>query len=114
GICLIACARSDKYTSCPEIRIVFRAQLRQIHPVAIATWEYQNYENYLAICYSPGLASTSSGGIFLLSLMTNYGKFLTLQTATHKTHTKIHNCHVLIDTPRHKGDFFSPVLIVFC
>ncbi|EOU7601766.1 hypothetical protein ACODHP_005525, partial [Escherichia coli] len=36
----------------------------------------------------------------------NCGKFLTLQTATHKTHTKIHNCHVFIDTPCHMGDFF--------
>ncbi|WP_213046383.1 hypothetical protein, partial [Escherichia coli] len=60
------------------------------------------------------LASTSSGGgIFLLPLMTNYGKFLTLQTATHKTH-KTHNCHVLIDTPLPYRGIFSPVLIVFC
>lgn len=43
----------------------------------------------------------------------NYGKFLTLQTATHKTH-KTHNCHVLIDTPLPYRGIFSPVLIVFC
>ncbi|EOO7134706.1 hypothetical protein L3W35_RS28800, partial [Escherichia coli] len=52
------------------------------------------------------LASTSHGGFFLLSLMTNYGKFLTLQTATHKTHTKLTIAMSSLTPPCHIGGFF--------
>ena len=62
-------ARLYDYTSCPEIRIVFHVQLRQIHPVAVATMGNQNYENYLAICYpsGPGLHQFRGGDFFVAS-----------------------------------------------
>ena len=103
----------------PKSGLFFTYNCGKFTPLRLQRWEYQNYENYLAICYpsGPGLHQfRGGGGIFLLPLMTNYGKFLTLQTATHKTHKthKTHNCHVLIDTPLPYREIFSPVLIVFC
>lgn len=112
-------ARLYDYTSCPEIRIVFHVQLRQIHPVAVATMgisKLRKLFSHLLPLWPWPPPVPGGGGIFLLPLMTNYGKFLTLQTATHKTHKthKTHNCHVLIDTPLPYRGIFSPVLIVFC
>ena len=97
----------------PESGLFFAHNCGKFTPLRLQRWVYQNYENYSGICYPPCPGLHQSRGIFLLSLMTNYGKFLTLQTATHKTH-KTHNCHVLIDTPLPYRGIFSPVLIVFC
>lgn len=99
-------ARLYDYTSCPGIRIVFRAQLRQIHPVAVATMGISKLRKLFRHLLPPLPWPPPVTGDFLLSLMTNYGKFLTLQTATHKTHTKLTIAMSSLTPPCHIGGFF--------
>ena len=90
----------------PKSGLFFTYNCGKFTPLRLQRWEYQNYENYSGICYPPCPGLHQSRGIFLLSLMTNYGKFLTLQTATHKTHTKLTIAMSSLTPPCHIGGFF--------
>lgn len=106
-------ARLYDYTSCPEIRIVFHVQLRQIHPVAVATMGISKLRKLFShlLPLWPWPPPVPGGGFFCCLSWRTTANFwrCKLQHIKHTKLTKLTKLTIAMSSltpPCHIGGFF--------
>ena len=97
----------------PKSGLFFTYNCGKFTPLRLQRWEYQNYENYLAICYpsGPGLHQFRGGGFFCCLSWRTTANFwrCKLQHIKHTKLTKLTKLTIAMSSltpPCHIGGFF--------